>query len=194
VTRACGYQGVWACACACMRVALLIQNETHVRHIVTSFVAPLAPANFSSLSSKRHDFQKKLLEMKCVFWFSLKIFSKIYLILRIIWRGSHKYENVFMLSTIYSCRIFMKSLNTKFHQNPSRRSRILSCGQTDMTTVIVTFRNFAKTSNINYSFCIRVASISLYMTTTNILFDACYSSTHLKTLTRQVTYFRVGEG
>ena len=50
---------IFFCVCgACVRVALLIQHATHVRHIVTSFVASLAPAHFSSLSSKRHDFQK----------------------------------------------------------------------------------------------------------------------------------------
>jgi hypothetical protein len=29
----------------CVRVVLLIQHATHMRHTVTSFVAPLAPPN-----------------------------------------------------------------------------------------------------------------------------------------------------
>ena len=41
-------------------VALLIQHATRMCHIVTSFVAPLAPPYFSTLSHKRHDFRKKI--------------------------------------------------------------------------------------------------------------------------------------
>ena len=41
-----------------MRVVLLIQHATHMRHIMTSFVAPLTPLYFST-SHKRHDFRKK---------------------------------------------------------------------------------------------------------------------------------------
>jgi hypothetical protein len=51
-------------------VALLIQHATHMRHIVTSFVAPLAPPCFSTLSHKRRDFRKKVIEHKmCVLIF-----------------------------------------------------------------------------------------------------------------------------
>ena len=41
----------------CVRVALIIQHSIHMRHIVTSFVAPLAPPNFSTLSHKRRDYR-----------------------------------------------------------------------------------------------------------------------------------------
>jgi hypothetical protein len=54
-----------------------------------------------------------------------------------------------MWSTHYFCRIlkpslqiFEKDSNTKFHQNPSSGSRVISCGQTDMQ-LILAFRNFA---------------------------------------------------
>jgi len=33
--------------------------------------------------------------------------------------------------------------NNKFHENPSSGSQVVLCGRTDMTKVIVTFRNFA---------------------------------------------------
>jgi hypothetical protein len=46
-------------ASACLWVALLIQHAARVRHIVTSFVAPLVSPYFSTLSHKRHDFRKK---------------------------------------------------------------------------------------------------------------------------------------
>ena len=53
------------------RVRALIQNATHMLHIVTSFVAPRSPLYFSTLSHKRCDFRKKVTENKmCVFIFS----------------------------------------------------------------------------------------------------------------------------
>ena len=80
--RACGQPGAWACACAYVHVALLIQYATRMRHIVTSFVVPLAPPYFSTLSDKWHDFQKEVTEHEmCVFIFST-ILSKTFLILR----------------------------------------------------------------------------------------------------------------
>ena len=41
-------------------------------------------------------------------------------------------------------QIFEKQTNITFNENPSIGSRIVSCGRTDMTKLIVTFRNFAK--------------------------------------------------
>jgi hypothetical protein len=56
---------------ACVRIALLMQYTTRMRHTVTSFVAPLAPPDFSTISHKRHDFRKKLTEHEmCVLIFS----------------------------------------------------------------------------------------------------------------------------
>jgi hypothetical protein len=64
---------------------------------------------------------------------------------------------VFMQSTIYYCatlmklefsqQIFERSSNIKFYENPSSGNRLFLCGRTggrtDMTNVIVAFRNFA---------------------------------------------------
>ena len=58
--------GAWSCACACVRVALLNQHSTRMRHIVATFVAPLAPSYFSKLSHKRDDSRKKLLNITYV--------------------------------------------------------------------------------------------------------------------------------
>jgi hypothetical protein len=58
---------IFVCVCvrACMRTALLIQHSTYMRHIVRSFVAPLAEPYFSTLSYKGHDFrEKKVIEHK----------------------------------------------------------------------------------------------------------------------------------
>jgi len=47
----------------------------------------------------------------------------------------------------FSRQIFKKSSNIKFHKNPSSGGRVVPCGrtdgQTDMTKLIVAFRNFA---------------------------------------------------
>ena len=80
--RACGYPGAWAFACAYVHVALLIQHATRVRHIVTSFVVPRSPLYFSTLSHKRCDFRKKVIEHKTCLSFSLQHLFKAFLILR----------------------------------------------------------------------------------------------------------------
>jgi hypothetical protein len=64
-----------------VRVDLLIQHATRMRHIVTSFVAPLAPPNFSALSHKRCDL-KKVIELKMLVLIFCTILSKTLLILR----------------------------------------------------------------------------------------------------------------
>jgi hypothetical protein len=43
----------------------------------------------------------------------------------------------------FSPQIFEKVLNVKFNQNPSIGSRVVPCGQTGMTKLIVAFRKFA---------------------------------------------------
>jgi hypothetical protein len=63
-------------------VALGIQQAKHMCCIILSFVAPLALQHFSTLSHKQHYFQKKLQNIKCLFWFSLQLLSGEFLILR----------------------------------------------------------------------------------------------------------------
>ena len=41
---------IFVCVCVRVHVALLIQHATRMRHIVTSYVAPLAPPYFSTFS------------------------------------------------------------------------------------------------------------------------------------------------
>jgi len=52
---------------------------------------------------------------------------------------------------------FFKSMNIKFHENPFRRSRVVPCGgkdwqtdrQTDITKIIINFRNYANAPRNN---------------------------------------------
>jgi hypothetical protein len=123
----------------------------------------LALQHFSILSHKRDYFQKKnLLNTKCVFWFSLRLLSETFVILRrnerdiiinIYW-SSLMYP--LFLSDFNETWVFWtdfrkKYSNTKFHENLSSGSRVVPCGrtekwtgwQTGMTKLIVAFRNFA---------------------------------------------------
>jgi hypothetical protein len=57
--------------CRCMHVVLLILHVMRMQHIVTSFMAPMAVSYFSTLSHKRCDFRKTVIEHKmCVLTFS----------------------------------------------------------------------------------------------------------------------------
>ena len=61
----------WTCACVYVYAAFLFQHAACMRHIVTSFVSPQPPPNFSTLSHKRCDFRKKCIWRKmCVLIFS----------------------------------------------------------------------------------------------------------------------------
>ena len=62
-----------ALACACARVALLIQHATRMRHIVIA--ASLAPSHFSTLSHKRRDFRRNVMGHKMC----TSIFSKTFI-------------------------------------------------------------------------------------------------------------------
>jgi hypothetical protein len=55
--------------CVCIR-ALVIQHAKRVRRIILSPVACPAVQHFSTFSHKRHDFWKKLLNIKCVLIFA----------------------------------------------------------------------------------------------------------------------------
>jgi hypothetical protein len=51
----------------CVYVALDIQHAKRMRRVILSSVACLAVPYFSTLSHKRHDFRKNLLNVECLF-------------------------------------------------------------------------------------------------------------------------------
>jgi len=89
----------------CVLVALVIQHGKRMRRIMSSLACLTVPY-FSGLSHKRHDFRKKLLNIKCLFWFSLQLLSEIFLILRRIQRDAHR--SSCYVATRYSYHILMK--------------------------------------------------------------------------------------
>jgi hypothetical protein len=95
-------------------------------------------------------FEEKLLNTKRVFWFSVQRLCETFLILKKNW--AKYYEKCtsilrFLLSTHYSCPILIKLVSSwqnfeiystiNFHENPSSGSRVVACGWTDMTNLIV---------------------------------------------------------
>jgi len=123
-----------------MFVALAVQHAQRVRRIILSSLACLTVPYFSTLSHKRHDFRKMLLNIKCLFWFSLQRLSERFLILRRIRRDIiiNSYRSSCYVATRYSNHILRKLAlsgqflkNIQFHENQSSGSRVDSWGRTD---------------------------------------------------------------
>jgi len=139
------YYVFWVCALSCRYPACNVHAP--YCHL---WPACLAVHSFSSLSHKRQDFLKKLLNLKCVLWFSLQLLSETFVVKRRSeWHmdiGLHVRYLLF-LSDFNETWIFMtdfqKYSSIKFHENLSSGSWVVPCRETDMTKLIVTFCNFA---------------------------------------------------
>ena len=145
----------------CVFVSLVIQHAMCMRHIA---ICGLSGSTVSfHIISKTARFSKKLLNIKCVFWFSLQLLSET-----CHYKDWARYDQkcilVFTYSTSFTCQILMKLwfsrqifekyTNIKFHENPSSGSRVPSGrtdGQTNMTKLIVAFRNLANAPKTAYN-------------------------------------------
>ena len=128
------------CVCVCLCSFRKTACKAHAP--CTQYMACLALQYFSTLFHKRNGFRETLLDLKCVFWFSLQVLSGTFLILRRteldmikhVYRSSRKIflsqfnENWTLLTDIRT------HSNIKFHKNPSGGSWILPCGRTDAPT------------------------------------------------------------
>jgi hypothetical protein len=123
-------------------VALVIQHAKRMRRIILSSVACLAVPYFSTLCHERWDCRgKKVIEHKmCILIFPTIFFWSISHSKKHLSRYYHKYTSVLYMSVILcqilirfelSRQIFEKYSNIKFQGNPSRRSRVVACRQTD---------------------------------------------------------------
>jgi hypothetical protein len=98
-------------------------------------------------------FGKKVTAQKCVLISSTKFVKNIFHSVKNLGRYEQKCILFFMLSTLCSCQILIKLefsrqvlqkyWNIQFHENLSSVSRVSPRGRTDMTKLIVAFRNFA---------------------------------------------------
>jgi hypothetical protein len=83
--------------------------------------------------------------------------------------SSTRYSCQILMKLEFSRQIFEKSLNIKFHKNPSSGSLVVPCGQTDMTKLIVDFRNFAKAFKIEYYTVAVCNNASIKTTCTSVI-------------------------
>jgi hypothetical protein len=72
----------------CKSVVLVMQHAKRMRRIILSSMACLALSYFSTLSLKRHDFRKKIIEHKICASIFCTNFSETFLIVRKIQRVS----------------------------------------------------------------------------------------------------------
>jgi len=119
---------------------------------------------FPHYHTKGTIFEKKLLNIKSVFWFSLQALSETFFVLRRSERdiiiNVHKSSSKVtpMLVRLYwnlnSRKIFEKYSHIKFNENPFSVGIVGPCGKrdgwTDMTTLGVAFRNFSNSHIIEW--------------------------------------------
>ena len=92
--------GVWFSACSLNNPACNAPSYCHLR--------PLAAQHFSTLSHKRHDFRRNVIEHKmCILIFYTTFIWNISHSKKNSVRYCHKCENVFIKRIRYSCRILM---------------------------------------------------------------------------------------
>jgi len=176
-TCACVYSFVCVFICVFVRVCVCsLRYPTRNAHAPYCHLWPAPLYNiFPYYLINGTIFEKKLLNTKCVFWFSVQLLSQTYLIIRSIQTDRqtvlHVYIHVglhiecllfvsdFNWTFTFSGQKFEIQLNIKFLANPSSGSRVFPCGQTDrqtyghVTKLIVAFRNFAKASKKTILYC-----------------------------------------
>ena len=159
-----------------MSVAIAIQHAMRMRRIILSSEACQALPCFSTSSHEWHNFCIKLFNTKCVFWFFLRL-PEAFLILRISERdivtnvhsSSCKLHVIrvrfclnfldgFAKSTAISNFIKMRPVGAELFHEDWRTD-----GRTNVTKLVVAFRNFANLRFPTYlvetqkcSFCVSV--------------------------------------
>ena len=89
------------CACAVLYCHLLLAGLYYI---------------FPTLSHKRHDFLRKLLNIKRMFWFSLQLWSEIFRILRRIQRDNKKTVVLFYVLFVLYRSMYCLCVNVYCHR------------------------------------------------------------------------------
>ena len=129
-----------------MSVVLVIQYAKRMRHVILSSVACQVSPHSSTLSHKRQNFcNKTVIEHKAsVLISSANSHSLQFLIVRRIQRDIINVDTSPCKVPVILVRIrWNLSFLDRFSENSSSLTRVVTCGQTDMTKLIVAFRNFA---------------------------------------------------
>ena len=134
--------------------------------VILLSVACPAPQGLSTQSHKGHNFRRKLLSIKCEFWFYLQFCLKTFfyskknlgVTIKNVYRSSCEESLIFcQVSTKlkFSRQIFEKYSNIRFIKNLSRGNRTFACGETDgrtdMTWLIVVFSIFRTRLKFNFN-------------------------------------------
>jgi hypothetical protein len=159
------YNIFWTCVCILSYLAFNV-HELYYSHLWPVWLYHV----FSYYLINTTIFGKKLLNINCVFWFSLQRLFETILIVRRIQRDStinlrtSSYEIFFsqiLIKHEFYREIFEKYSNMKFHENPSSGNSVISMRtdrQTIMAGLIVAFRSFAnapKNEAIIVSTCVQ---------------------------------------
>jgi len=152
-----------------MSVALVVQHVEIMRRIILPPLACLASSYFSILRHKRYDFRKNVIEhiMYVLIFSTICLQHLLHEELSEIWSktytGIHVKYQLFLSDfneLEFSRHFFKKYSSIKFHENPSSKVELYHAdgrteGQTDVTRLLVAFRNFAsapKPYKLKYGF------------------------------------------
>jgi hypothetical protein len=138
------YYTLWVCVCS-----LGIQHAMQIRLIV---ICGLTRSEiFMHITSHTARLSKKRYWTQNVFLFALQILSETFLILRRTERNMIKISSCLHVKyplflsefnkTLFNSIIF-RTIRITFHGNQSSWSRVVPCGRTDMTELIVAFSQF----------------------------------------------------
>ena len=189
----------------CVSAALVIQHAMRIGCIILSFVAYAALLHFFHTMSQTARFSGggeggKSRNIKRVFWFSPQRSSEIFLIHRRNERDMNKnvYWSSCKVPVIYVVLYWhwnflgIFSKNTQTTNSTKIRpveANFFSCGRTNMTKLIVSFRNFANAPKIDSLFWNTISKIRLVLATFRLLwgllyialFECSYTHTHTHT-------------
>jgi hypothetical protein len=108
-------------------------------------------------------FEKKLPDIKCVFWFSLSV-TEPEAIKNVYWSSCYCYFCLILMKLEFSLQIFEKYSNIKFHEEPSGGSQTVPCGWMDSH----------HETNSRFSHFCECAYNSLYIATNKCMAHPCY--------------------
>ena len=128
----CSGKTISVICCQCVSVAIVMQHAMRMRHTVVCGL-PRSTIFFPHYLINGTIFEKKLLNTKCVFWFSLQLLYVTFLILRrterdmikTVYRSSCKVPCIiarFEYSFIYFDRFSKETIKYKISWKPDRRN------------------------------------------------------------------------